>query len=347
MAEHISKRKLTLKDIAAQIGVSAATVSNAFNRPDQLSVARRMQILNRCKELGYSGPSLTARSLRTGKTGVLGVLLADNLQFNFSDPVATEFLAGIAQALDQQHINLMLLPSCSENYISTQVDSVPDSFIIYGKPMCNDIIERLVQRGKPIVTVDFTLDAFPSIHVDNNQACYEAAQHALRSDDDKALVLGFRLKDSHSVTFANTNDIYSEQESISRRRLEGYKRALIDNGTNLDCQNIWQVLDPESRDFELMLRGALRGDSPPSVLLCMSDRIALIALKVANDLKIKIPQDLRIVGFDGIAQATSKSITTVVQPSREKGRLAAQIALGIEPYQSVELSTELRIGSTS
>ncbi len=104
------RKKPTLKEVAKQLGVSTATVSNAFNRPDQLSSSLRERILAQCNKLGYTGPSVTARSLRTGKTGVIGVLLADNLTYSFTDPVSTLFLSGISETLDSMHVNMLLLP---------------------------------------------------------------------------------------------------------------------------------------------------------------------------------------------------------------------------------------------
>ena len=58
-----NEKKLTLKDVAEQLNVSTATISNAFNRPDQLSVKLKESILSRCKEMGYYGPNAAARSL--------------------------------------------------------------------------------------------------------------------------------------------------------------------------------------------------------------------------------------------------------------------------------------------
>lgn len=145
----MQRKKPTLKTVAAHLGVSTATVSNAFNRPSQLSKALRESILLECERLGYTGPSITARSLRTGKTGVIGVLLADNLAYNFTDPVATEFLAGVSKTLDEAHVNMLLLPPSRENYQNTQVETIPDSFIVYGKPVDSNIIDLILRQHKP------------------------------------------------------------------------------------------------------------------------------------------------------------------------------------------------------
>lgn len=340
-------KKPTLKTVAAKLGVSTATVSNAFNRPDQLSATLREKILHQCNELGYTGPSLTARSLRTGKTGVIGVLLADNLAFNFTDPVATEFLAGIAQTLDAQHVNMLLLPSKAENYLSTQVETIPDCFIVYGKPGDLSIVERIQRQGKPLITVDFTLENTPSVGIDNKKAAYEIACHALKENKHKALILGLRLESSTSLSLANFDNLYTSKESISRCRFEGYKQALSEAGHELTTQDVWQIHHLESDSLKTILRGALTAPDHVGVLLCMSDRIALAALQVAKELNIEIPNQLKIVGFDGIPEAQGQGLTTIMQPLSEKGRVAAQMALSLIPYESVELPFLLKKRQTS
>ena len=86
----------TLADVAAPIGVSRTTVSNAYNRPDQLSPALRERVLDAARELGYNGPDPMARSLRRGRAGSLGLVFDHRLQYIFSDPAAVLFLSGVA-----------------------------------------------------------------------------------------------------------------------------------------------------------------------------------------------------------------------------------------------------------
>lgn len=340
-------KKPTLKDVAAKLGVSTATVSNAFNRPDQLSVALRDKILKQCHELGYTGPSLTARSLRTGKTGVIGVLLADNLSYNFSDPVATRFLAGISSTLDAQHVNMLLLPSSAENYQNTQVETIPDSFIVYGKPVDASVVERIQRQGKPLIAVDFKLDGAPSINVNNREASYEIAKHALQNIEGKVLILGLKLEPSTAITLLHHDRLYSSEESISRCRFEGYKDAMEEAGIEISSQDVWQIHQLEPEALKTVLRGALTAPDKVGAMLCMSDKIALAALEVTRELGIKVPEELRVVGFDNIPDAATHELTTVNQPLTEKGRIAAQMALGLIPYESIELSSELIIRKTT
>ena len=95
-----TSRRPSLKDVADALGVTAATVSNAYNRPNQLSPALRDRVLEKARLLGYPGPNPIARGLRRGRTGAIGVLYADRLSYAFKDPVAVELLAGIATATE-------------------------------------------------------------------------------------------------------------------------------------------------------------------------------------------------------------------------------------------------------
>lgn len=95
----MAAERVTLKVLAADLGVSRATVSNAYNRPDQLSEALRTLILTRAAELGFAGPDPVARGLRRGRVGAVGVLVDQSVAYAFSDPVAVLVLDGLAQEL--------------------------------------------------------------------------------------------------------------------------------------------------------------------------------------------------------------------------------------------------------
>lgn len=88
----------TLASLAAKLGVSRTTVSNAYNRPEQLSAELRQRILDTAEKMGYPGPDPMARSLRTRHAGSIGVLLTDHLSYAFEDMASVDFLAGMAEA---------------------------------------------------------------------------------------------------------------------------------------------------------------------------------------------------------------------------------------------------------
>src|SRR5664279_3592073 len=107
----MSSGRPTLDDVAALAGVSRMTVSNAFNRPDQLSAATRLRVLESAAQLGYAGPDPAARSLRRGRAGAVGLLLTERLSYAFTDPGMVELLRGVAGALTDAGQGLLLVPT--------------------------------------------------------------------------------------------------------------------------------------------------------------------------------------------------------------------------------------------
>ncbi len=345
------KKRMTLKAVAQMLGVSTATISNAFNRPDQLSASLREHILSECERLGYNGPNPAARSLRTGATGIVGVMLAERLAYNFRDGCATEFLQGVSEVLDDARINMLLLPGREEFYHQHSMESIPDRYIVYGPPRDIDVIERLERQQKPVVTVDFNLPGHLALNVDNYGGAKQAATHTLKQlgGEGPIAVIGLRLIHSDHIGRIQEDQLLDPDVSISRQRLEAYRDAAADSGLSIPADRIWNTHESNWADGVKAAREALSATPRPKALLCMSDQLALAALRVARDLSIQVPEQLRIVGFDDTPEArrSHPTITTVYQPSIEKGRLAAMMVLNPERYQSRVLPTQLHIRETA
>ena len=103
------RRRATLASLAAELKVSRTTISNAYNRPDQLSADLRDRVLATAKRLGYAGPDPVARSLRTRKAGAVGLVLTEPLNYSFSDPAALDFVAGLAESCEEAGQGLLLV----------------------------------------------------------------------------------------------------------------------------------------------------------------------------------------------------------------------------------------------
>lgn len=338
------QKKHNLKTVAEMLGVSVATVSNAFNRPDQLSPELRRKILEQCVTIGYSGPNAAARSLRTGKSGIIAVLLSDTLEYSVSDPVANQFVKGVAETLQQQGRDLLLL-SGKHNHRSSSAEAVPDGFILYGAPNNAEQLERIFRQQKPMITVDCNIAGLPSVNIDNFTTARQSAEHAFTKMPGKVAVLGLRLIDSDRVCRIQPHELYGSEQSISRRRLEGYLAAAEACQRHLPAEAIWQI-PVNQHDLAMMAaREALQQAERPAVLLCMSDVIALAAMMVARELEIRIPEDLVVVGFDGIdeGERSVPTLTTIHQYSAEKGRLAATRLLAGDLTGDTQLPCDLVI----
>ncbi|CCN34334.1 putative Transcriptional regulator LacI family [Vibrio nigripulchritudo SO65] len=343
----MTAKKLTLKDVSLALGVSTATVSNAFNRPNQLSEKLRLHILAECEKMGFYGPNAAARSLKIGKSGIIGVSLAEHLQYNFSDPIATQFLTGVSEVFDEENINILLLPSRVGFAESRSFDAYADGFIVYGPPKDDEMLARLIRQHKPMVSVDVDIDGVCHINTDDEGAASLIATHTLSQPFQQVCILGLRLTASREVEKIKTSDLLAPNLSVSNRRLLGMQNVLkAKKGHFLSDEFIWNVPD---NNFEQGYAAAQKAieTTRPDVILCMSDVIALGAMQACQDAGLNVPADVRISGFDDIPQAKTAGLTTIHQAQREKGRLAAHMILGKEPLKSCVIDSELCVRTSA
>jgi len=337
--------RLTLKDVAAELGVSNATVSNAFNRPSQLSRELREHILEQCRQIGYAGPNAAARSLRTGKTGIIGVMLSNYLSYSFSDPVAHQFLQGLAEVFEEREYNLLVMPSRDNIALASGYESFVDGFIVYGPPQPKKLAQ-LIGQHKSLITVDFEIDGYVSVNIDNYDGARACAEHAFASLSEKgtAAVLGLRINDQNRVCLVEEGALFDES-TITIQRLRGFQDAAKAFKKPIAPEKIWQIPDNTHKLGYQAAKAALTDAVRPELLLCMSDRIALAALQAARHVGLRVPEDVKITGFDDIPEAHTQhpTLTTVHQQSKDKGTIAAEIFLGMREEKSLVLATELMI----
>ena len=170
--------KVTLQDVADAVGVSRMTVSNAFNRPHKLSESLRATILETATGLGYDGPDPSARALARGRSGTVGLLLTDTLGEAFRDPVSTEFLVAVGDALAERSLALTLVATAGDKPPLGQ-DLPMDGAIVY---VCDPRVDLdwLQRRGTPVVTVDQSpTKGVPAVNVDDVGGARAGAEHLL------------------------------------------------------------------------------------------------------------------------------------------------------------------------
>ena len=171
----MTPERVTLATVAEALGVSAMTVSNAYNRPEKLSAELRSRVLAKAEELGYAGPNALARSLRRGRTGVLGVVLGEALTYAFEDPATVEFFRGLASA----GIALQLVPATgSEDDAALVLDAAVDAFVVYALPDGHPLVEAVLRRRLPVVVQSAPrLECHPFVAIDERAAAAAAADH--------------------------------------------------------------------------------------------------------------------------------------------------------------------------
>src|SRR3954463_1967910 len=168
----------TLAAVAEHLGVSRTTVSNAYNRPDQLSPTLRERVLSAARDLGYTGPDPVARSLRRGKAGSLGLVFDHRLRYIFDDPAAVLFLSGVAAGCEEQGTGLALVPQLPEGAAELVRSALVDGYVMFCTPENDDRLEAVRARGLPYVLVDFSpyVDG-PRVNIDDRGGASAVAQH--------------------------------------------------------------------------------------------------------------------------------------------------------------------------
>ncbi|MBD2463474.1 LacI family DNA-binding transcriptional regulator [Oscillatoria sp. FACHB-1407] len=346
-----SPKPATLLDIAKALGISRTTVSNAFNRPDQLSPELREKILVTAKEMGYAGPNPTARLLRTGQAGAIGVIFHESLLYAFSDPVAIAFLQGIASVCEPAKVSLLIVPMAKDGLIADTVNqAVVDGFIVYSTPDADITTAKVLERHLPTVAVDRPgLTGVPSVGIDEHQAAHEATSHLIRLGHTRLGIISMELQADGYEGKVDDQRMQSTTFPSTLDRLHGYLDALREAGIDPQTVAIEERLNREESGFSATL--ALLNQTPrPTAILAMSDRLAVGALRAAETLGLHVPKDLSIVGFDDIPLASQirPRLTTVRQPLVEKGAVAARLLLeSVSQPISYRLPTELVIRDSS
>ncbi|MBB3115424.1 LacI family DNA-binding transcriptional regulator [Corynebacterium bovis] len=345
----------TLASLAAELGVSRTTVSNAYNRPDQLSESLRARILAAAERAGYPGPDPTARSLRTRHAGALGVLLTEDLTYAFEDQASLEFMSGVSVACSGRDTSMLLVPAGAE----TQGDgraaalvnqAAVDGFIVYSVAADDPFLAAVRGRGVPTVVCDQPADGhdLTFVGIDDREAVRPAVRALVDAGHRRVGVLCIRLAREPNNGPVGPERLAAAQMHVQRSRVEGALAELAAAGV-VDVPVVERHINtPETaRDAA---RELLDAHPDLTAVVCTTDSMALGVLDVAGERGLDVPGDLSVTGFDGIPRAVARGVTTVVQPSREKG-LASGRALfalldGEEPPRRRLLGTRFRPGRT-
>lgn len=354
---YLTVRRATLKEVAAEVGVSPATVSNAYNHPEQLSAAVRERVFEAARRLGYSGPDATARSLRRGRAGAVGVLYSDRLSYAFADPAAVEFLRGVSVATEDAGLGLLLVPgsSMADRNPRAVGEAVVDGFVIYCMAEDDPLAAAALERRSPAVLVDRPAVAgTPSVGIDDVGAAREAAEYVIGLGHASLAVISFELAPGAEGGFVEEWRRDEATYLPTRSRFEGYASAVEEAGLSWGDVPIYECAENAPELGKAAARALLARRPRPTALLCLSDQLALGALEAAREMGIGVPGDLSVVGFDDVPAAARSEppLTTVNQSHMEKGLRAGRMLIaqlrGEEPPASEILPTRLVVrGSTA
>ena len=329
-----STGRATIRDVAAQAGVSVATVSKVINGRYGVSAATLDRVQKVVDELGYQS-SIVARSLRSHRTNVLGVLVAD------LEPFSAELLKGAARAVRGTGYELVIYSAggtaaervgWERRYLSRLGGTLIDGAVLVTPTVVD------AQTGLPVVAVDphAGISSVPTVAADNMRGAELATEHLL--------ALGHR----RIAFIAGRADLES-----ARLRLTGYRRALAAAGAAAVPELMVEGDFGRERAHELALTLLTREDRP-SAIFASNDLAALGVLDAAGELGLDVPRDVSVVGFDNVPESvlSRPALTTVAQPIQLMGHQALTMLIAQldgEPVDDhVVLPTELVLrGSTA
>ncbi len=335
-------RRATIRDVARAADVSTAAVSQAFNAPGRLRPATVERIVSAARGLGYA-PNPHARALHSRRVGVIGVLVPQSIARIFANPFFAAFFSGVGAATDELGIGLLTVSPIGTSLQRAVASAPVDGFVIVGLDEAHEEVAPLRMRGVPFVIVDGDATHAPSVNAEDESGAHAAAAYILDRGHRDVCVLGFEPAESH---------VGDARYGVGARRHRGVMRAFVERRLRWSDD----LLVPTPATFaggESVFARILDSGARPTAVLAMSDVMALGALRAAETRGVRVPDELEVVGFDDIPQASivRPALSTVRQPIVEKGRIAAHLLLeGIESggtARRVVLPTELVFRGTT
>lgn len=328
------KRGVTIKDVARASGVSYATVSRVLSGYEFVSETARTRVMKAVADLGYVA-NLQARSLKGGRSQIIG-LLVPNLDNGYVGTITQ----GIDQELARANYDLMLYtshrrPGKESFYVNAIVNGLTDGLLLVAPLIPAAYLNELREHNYPYVLIDQTDDSENSSVVEstNWQGAYDATHYLTQLGHTR---IAF-IKGSTAVRSATD-------------RLQGYKAALADSGIPV-LEELVIDGDFQQQTGYKSAKRLLQSLQPlPTAIFAANDLAAFGAMDAARECGLSIPDDISIIGFDDIPQASFvyPKLTTVRQPLEQMGQVAVKILLErIEdqsrPPQQVTLATQLVI----
>lgn len=299
----------TLRDIAADTGLSLGTVSRALKNQSGMTEETRAKVREAALRLGYD-----FGQLKSGRIRHVAFLLHSQHNTLASSAFYSPVLHGAEEACRHEGIALSFIPvGPAEPVLGLIRLHQPDAILCAGffEP---EVLAALQQAGKPIVLVDMHRRGFTSVNPDNLRGGYLVTQHLLQGGRKRIAMLSGSL--AH----------YSIQQ-----RNRGYRQALFDHKVHADPD--LDVFVPTAGESDQCVLDAVHKlislPKRPDAIFCYNDRTALAAMKACQNEGIKVPQDIAIVGFDDIAAAAAAnpSLSTVRVDKEALGRSGIELLL--------------------
>ncbi len=313
-----AKKRATIKDVAAQAGVSYQTVSRVINNHPSVKDDTRQRVQAVIEALGFR-PNLAARSLPRRRSQIIGLIVPYEADQLFRDPNLIAQIGGIDAEANAQGYNLLLSTAGHSNqavdaYQRFIRNQVADGALVLETPSMQAGNQLLAQQGYPYVSIgyDTTLPQAYCVHSNDRDGAYQATSHLIQ-------------KGHHRIGVINARTAGGAIGAMGER-LAGFCLALEEGTLAFDPELAVQG-DLTRPSGQLAAQKLLALKEPPTAIFAFNDRMAMGAIRALHEARLRVPQDVAVVGFDDIGTAAdfSPPLTTVRQSGRQMGQMAAQM----------------------
>ncbi len=297
---------VTIYDVAKLAGVGLGTVSRVLNNSQNVRNSTRQRVKDAIRQLDFT-PDPIARSMILGKTGAIAVAVSF-----LTHPFTMEVLRGVEAATRQQEFELVVYNLETDSLREDCLTRLPMSRKVDGLLLVSIVPEekhllRFKKANLPTVLVDGYNAALTSVVVNNNDAGYRAAKHLLDLGHTR-------------IAFINGKSQGDFRASQAFDRLAGVQQALAEAGITLE-ESLKEIAGWDLGSGGEAAVRLLELEKPPTAILAASDVQAIGALEKVRALQMNVPNDLSIMGFDGLKISEWLDLTTVQQPMYRLGDL--------------------------
>jgi DNA-binding LacI/PurR family transcriptional regulator len=340
----IETPKVTIYDVASKAGVSISTVSKVLSGSTRVNEVTREKVLSAVSQLNYV-PSLAARGIASGRTSIIGLVIPYTPLQLLYDPHLQGNLCGIEEILNDHDYALLIATANREHESSSSYKRLLRSNYIDGAVVMEtqeskspDLHRQLSQQRYPWVILGYPVGMVPSycVHADDLQGAQRMTEYLISLGHRRIGML--QVKDS----------AYASEE-----RVRGYKQMLAHKGIPLDESLMVDSGDWTEEAAHSTVSQLLERPDRPTAVFALNDRMALGVLQWAREHKLRVPEDLTVVGFDDIPAAAAgfPPLTTIRQPSVEMGRQSVKLLFKLLEGGSVSsrvvVGTELVVRASS
>ncbi len=311
----MKKRKVTIQDIANELDVTASTVSRALQDHPRISDATKQSIREMAKKLNYQ-PNNIAAALRKGKSNIIGVIIPRMDRYFFATVLRgiedTINKAGYKTIISQTHDSAKKEKSSIHTLLEAQVDGIIVSCALKTRDFKH--YKEIVENDIPLILFDRTHEALESLKtgavvLDDYLGAFKATEHLIEQ--------GYR----RIVHFSGPQHV-----SIYKEQQRGYEEALKRHGLPVDEELIMES-DVKLEAGRKLGKQLAAQKELPDAIFSASDYAAAAAMEVFDEQKIKIPEDIAIVGFGNEPLTSFLKLSSVDQHAEEMGQMAAQLFL--------------------